>query len=111
MPNTEKKTTNKPVLNLSDFQIVTRDFAFVIDKKVKSEEVVTSAFKVDKELIRNVEIFDLFEDDSLGKDKKSIAIKVTLQSNEKTLAENDISEISSKIIESVEKFTSGTVRS
>ena len=41
----------------------------------------------------------------------SIAIKVTLQSNEKTLAENDISEISSKIIESVEKSTSGTVRS
>ena len=111
LPNTEKQTTNKPVLNLSDFQIVTRDFAFVIDKKVKSEEVVTSAFKVDKELIRNVEIFDLFEDDSLGKDKKSIAIKVTLQSNEKTLAENDISEISSKIIESVEKSTSGTVRS
>ena len=111
LPNTEKKTTNKPVLNLSDFQIVTRDFAFVIDKKVKSEEVVTSAFKVDKELIRNVEIFDLFEDDSLGKDKKSIAINVTLQSNEKTLAENDISEISSKIIESVEKSTSGTVRS
>ena len=111
LPNTEKKTTNKPVLNLSDFQIVTRDFAFVIDKKVKSAEVVTSAFKVDKELIRNVEIFDLFEDDSLGKDKKSIAIKVTLQSNEKTLAENDISEISSKIIESVEKSTSGTVRS
>ena len=111
LPNTEKKTTNKPVLNLSDFQIVTRDFAFVIDKKVKSEEVITSAFKVDKELIRNIEIFDLFEDDSLGKDKKSIAIKVTLQSNEKTLAENDISEISSKIIESVEKSTSGTVRS
>ncbi len=111
LPNTEKKNTNKPVLNLSDFQIVTRDFAFVIDKKVKSEEVVTSALKVDKELIRNVEIFDLFEDDSLGKDKKSIAIKVTLQSNEKTLAENDISEISSKIIESVEKSTSGTVRS
>ena len=111
LPNIEKKTTNKPVLNLSDFQIVTRDFAFVIDKKVKSEEVVTSAFKVDKELIRNVEIFDLFEDDSLGKDKKSIAIKVTLQSNEKTLAENDISEISTKIIESVEKSTCGTVRS
>ena len=111
LPSIEKKTTNKPVLNLSDFQIVTRDFAFVIDKKVKSEEVVTSAFKVDKELIRNVEIFDLFEDDSLGKHKKSIAIKVTLQSNEKTLAENDISEISSKIIESVEKSTSGTVRS
>ncbi len=111
LPNIEKKTTNKPVLDLSDFQIVTRDFAFVIDKNVKGEEVVTSAFKVDKQLIRNVEIFDLFEDDSLGKDKKSIAIKVTLQSNEKTLAENDISEISSKIIESVEKSTSGTVRS
>ncbi len=75
------------------------------------KKLLLQPFKVDKELIRNVEIFDLFEDDILGKDKKSIAIKVTLQSNEKTLAENDISEISSKIIESVEKSTSGTVRS
>lgn len=111
LPNLEKNTTNKPPLSLSDFQVVTRDFAFIIDKKISSEEVVIAASKVDKEIIRNVEIFDLFEDDSIGQDKKSIAIKVIMQSNEKTLDESDISKISSSIIQSVETSTSGTVRS
>ena len=73
--------------------------------------MVNAATKVDKEIIRNVEIFDLFEDDSIGQDKKSIAIKVILQSNEKTLDESDISKISCSIIQSVETSTSGTVRS
>ena len=56
-------------------------------------------------------IFDLFEDESIGQNKKSIAIKVIMQSNEKTLDESDISKISSSIIQSVETSTSGTVRS
>ena len=98
-------------MKLSDFQVVTRDFAFIIDKKISSEEVVNAAFKVDKEIIKNVEIFDLFEDDSIGQNNKSIAIKVIMQSNEKTLDESDISKISSSIIQSVETSTSGTVRS
>jgi phenylalanyl-tRNA synthetase beta chain len=47
----------------------------------------------------------------LGDDKKSMAIKVVLQSEEKTLDENDINSLSSKIVEAIEKSTSGTVRS
>ena len=111
VPLTEKKTTNKPQLILSDFQSVTRDFAFILDKDVKSSDLIKAALNVDTKIIKSAEIFDLFEDKSLGDDKKSMAIKVILQSDEKTLDENDINSLSSKIVEAIEKSTSGTVRS
>jgi phenylalanyl-tRNA synthetase beta chain len=111
VPLIEKKTTNKPQLILSDFQSVTRDFAFILDKDVKSSDLIKAALNVDTKIIKSAEIFDLFEDKSLGDDKKSMAIKVVLQSEEKTLDENDINSLSSKIVEAIEKSTSGTVRS
>ena len=111
IPLNEKKTTNKPQLILSDFQSVTRDFAFILDKNIKSSDLIKAALNVDTKIIKSAEIFDLFEDKSLGDDKKSMAIKVVLQSEEKTLDENDINSLSSKIVEAIEKSTSGTVRS
>ena len=99
------------MLNLSDFQSVSRDFAFILDQNVKGYELVESAMKVDRNLIQDVEIFDLFEDANLGENKKSMAIKVTMQASDRTLKEDEIQELSSKIIEVIEKSTSGSVRS
>ena len=111
IPSTDKKTTNKPMLHLSDFQRVSRDFAFVLDQNIKGSDLVEIAMKVDRNIIQNVEIFDLFEDLNLGEDKKSMAIKVTMQASDRTLKENEIQELSSKIVVSIEKSTSGSVRS
>ena len=111
IPSIAKKTTNKPMLNLSDFQSVSRDFAFILDQNVKGYDLVESAMKVDRNLIQDVEIFDLFEDANLGENKKSMAIKVTMQASDRTLKEDEIQELSSKIIEVIEKSTSGSVRS
>ncbi len=99
------------MLNLSDFQSVSRDFAFVLDQNVQGYELIDSAMKVDRNLIQDVEIFDLFEDPNLGENKKSMAIKVTMQAADRTLKEDEIQELSSKIIEVIEKSTSGSVRS
>ena len=111
IPSIAKKTTNKPMLNLSDFQSVSRDFAFVLDQNIQGYELIDSAMKVDRNLIQDVEIFDLFEDPNLGENKKSMAIKVTMQAADRTLKEDEIQELSSKIIEVIEKSTSGSVRS
>jgi phenylalanyl-tRNA synthetase beta chain len=67
--------------------------------------------KIDKNLIQDVEIFDLFKDPNLGKNKKSMAIKVTMQASDRTLTEDEIQELSSKIVAAIEKSTSGSVRS
>ena len=106
-----KKSTNKSAFNQSIYQKVYRDFAFVVDSNVDGNDIVLSALKIDQNLIKSVDIFDIFTDPSLGKDKKSLAIKVTMQAQDRTLSENDIQDLCSKIISTIEKETSGTVRS
>ena len=66
---------------------------------------------VDKSLIKNVKIFDVYEGKNIPSDKKSIALKVTIQSDFKTLNEKDLSEISNKIISSVEEKANAKLRS
>ena len=111
IPLINKKTTNKPEFRSSDFQKVSRDFAFILDKSVKGSDLIDTATKVDRNIIQNVEIFDLFEDSNLGDNKKSMAIKVVMQASDRTLNENEIQELSSKIVGAIEKATSGSVRS
>jgi len=111
IPKIIKKSTSKGEVNLSEFQSVKRDFAFVVDQHIRGLDLEENAKKVDKDLIRDVEIFDLFEDESLGSNKKSMAIKVTIQANDRTLKDIEIQDICSKIVESIEKATSGSVRS
>ena len=62
-------------------------------------------------MIKNVKIFDVYEGDNIPSDKKSIALKVTIQSDFKTLNEKDLNEISKKIISSVEEKASAKLRS
>lgn len=61
-------------------------------------------------MISNVSVFDVFEGASLGEDKKSVAIEVTLQPTDKTLTDEEIDAISQKIIASVLKSTGGVLR-
>jgi len=111
MPESARKLNSKVDINLSEFQSVKRDFAFVVDQHIRALDLEESAKKVDKDLIRDVEIFDIFEDESLGPNKKSMAIKVTIQASDRTLKDNEIQDICSKIVKSIEKSTSGSVRS
>ena len=64
----------------------------------------------DKALIANVAVFDIFEGPSLGEGRKSLAIEVTLQPREKTLTDEDIEAVSSRIVAEVKKATGGEIR-
>ena len=102
---------NKESLLLSDYQKSDRDFAFLVNKDTKAQLLVDAIQIIDKSLIKNVKIFDVYEGENIPSDKKSIAIKVTIQSDYKTLNENDLSNISSRIIKSVEEQTDAKLRS
>ena len=102
---------NKESLLLSDYQKSDRDFAFLVNKDTKAQLLVDAIQIIDKSLIKNVKIFDVYEGENIPSDKKSIAIKVTIQSDYKTLNENDLSNISSRIIKSVEEQTNAKLRS
>ena len=101
----------KPPITFSDYQKSDRDFAFVVQKDFKVQELLEIINNVDKSLIKNVKIFDVYKGENIPSDKKSIALKVTIQSDFKTLNEKDLNEISQKIISNVEEKASAKLRS
>ena len=104
------KKINK-ILVLSDFQKSDRDFAFLISKNINAQKLVDAIKKTDKSLIKKIKIFDVYEGENIPSDKKSIALKVTIQSDEKTLDDNELKDISNRIIKSVEEHTGAQLRS
>ena len=68
-------------------------------------------FLIDEEIIQNVNTFDVYEGDNIPKDKKSVALNVSLQAINRTLNEKDLDQISKKIIEVVREKTGATIRS
>jgi phenylalanyl-tRNA synthetase beta chain len=100
----------KPKLELSPFQPVQRDFAFVLDRSVAAETVVRAAESAERNLISAVEVFDLYEGKGIEPGKKSIAISVTLQPRDKTLTDTEIEAVAAKIVAEVTKRTGATLR-
>ena len=109
-PN-KKLRQSKKSFQASDYQKSERDFAFVIDKIFKIGALEKIIREVDENLIQSVSTFDVYEGENIPKDKKSVAINVTLQAIDKTLSENDLEDISKKIIDTVSKKTGATIRS
>ena len=79
-------------------------------RKVKknSEAIIK---KIDSDVIQSVSTFDVFEGGSIPENRKSIAINVVLQSKNKTLTEQDLDQLSQKIIQVVKEKTGATIRS
>jgi phenylalanyl-tRNA synthetase beta chain len=105
-----KATRAKPVLELSAFQPVTRDFAFVVDRTVKAADIVRAAQNVDRKLIAGVSVFDLYEGQGIEAGKKSVAIAVTIQPRDKTMTDQEIDGLGAKIVAEVSKRTGGVLR-
>ena len=106
----QRPTRAKPVLELSAFQPVSRDFAFIVDRAVKAGDIVRAAQGVDKKLITNVTVFDVYEGKGIDDGKKSVAIAVTIQPREKTLTDQEIDAVAAKIVAEVTKKIGGTLR-
>lgn len=110
VPGPKNKSAARPLIQLSAFQPIDRDFAFVVDSDVAAAQILQAAKGADKALIDDVRLFDVFEGESLGENRKSIAITVTLQPTEKTLTDEEIEAVSQKVMGAVEKATGGVLR-
>ncbi len=97
--------------SVSDFQKSERDFAFIIDKRFDTQELVNIILSADKELIKEVNIFDVYEGEKIPNDKKSIALNVTIQSMNKPLNDADLEKINKSIVDHVENKTGAKIRS
>jgi phenylalanyl-tRNA synthetase beta chain len=105
-----RATRTRPPLDISDLHPVRRDFAFVVDEAVHAGDLMRAAKAADKALIAEVNLFDVFTGEAVGEGKKSLAIEVTLQPREKTLTEEEIEQVSQKIVAQVNKATGGALR-
>jgi phenylalanyl-tRNA synthetase beta chain len=105
-----KPTKTKPKLELSEYQAVERDFAFLVDAKVPAADVVKAAASVDRVLVESVTVFDVYEGQGIEPGKKSLAIAVRLQPRDRTLTETEIDAVAAKIVAAVAKVTGAKQR-
>ena len=109
-PPKAKATRTKSPLALSGLQPVRRDFAFVVPREVEAARIVKAAAGADRKLIAGVEVFDLFEGESIGAGNKSVAIEVTLQPTDRTMTDTEIEAVAAKIVADVTKATGASLR-
>lgn len=87
---------------ISRYQSVKRDFAFIFEDIVTSKEVLSEVRKINRDLIKEVEVFDVYKGEHVKEGHYSLAFSVYLNSNEKTLSDKEISDIEEQIIKAVE---------
>ena len=105
-----KPSRAKPALELTPFQQVSRDFAFIVARSVKAQDLVRAAQGADRKLITAVTVFDVYQGKGIDDDKKSVAIAVTLQPRDKTLTDQEIDAVAAKIVSEVQAKTAGVLR-
>ena len=96
----------KKKLELSAFQPVDKDLAFVVDKRVEA----AAAKAADKNHITDVRVFDVYEGENLPAGKKSLALGLTFQPQENTFTDQEIETLMQKVIQEVAKKTGGELR-
>jgi phenylalanyl-tRNA synthetase beta chain len=101
---------SRPPVHLSVFQPVERDFAFIVDRDLPAETLLRAARGVDRKLVSDIRLFDVYEGKGLPEGRKSLAIAVTLQPQEATLTDAEIEAFSKRLVAAVEKATDGTLR-
>jgi phenylalanyl-tRNA synthetase beta chain len=95
---------------VSKFPPVQRDLALVVNKNITFNTVENTIQKLRLNKLQEVQLFDIFESEKLGADKKSMAISFTFMDEEKTLTDKEIDNMINRIVESFENELSADIR-
>jgi phenylalanyl-tRNA synthetase beta chain len=98
------------VEELSKYPEVRRDLSLVIDKGITFEEIRNLALKYERNLLRSINVFDVYEGENIGKDKKSYSVSFILQDNSQTLTDQVIDRTMQKLITTFEKELNAVIR-
>jgi phenylalanyl-tRNA synthetase beta chain len=111
LPAPKKRPTKaRPRLELSAFQPVSRDFAFLVDQKIEAEAIMKIVKAIDRVLVSDVSIFDRYSGKGIEPGKVSLGVAVTLQPREKTLTDAEIEAFSIKLVGEVQAKTGAVLR-
>lgn len=92
------------------YPAVRRDLALIIDQDIEFESIRQLAFHVERKLLKEVSLFDVFESDKLGKDKKSYAVSFIIQDEFKTLTDKRVDKVMSSLISAFENKLGAKLR-
>ena len=95
---------------ISKFPAVSRDLALLIDKSVEFAQIEQIARQTEKKILKNVELFDVYEGKNLPEGKKSYAVNFILQDDQKTLNDKQIEAIMNKLINNLKKQLGAELR-
>ncbi len=107
---TVAKKVNINYTEISKYPAVKRDLALLLNKKVKFSEVKSIAEKFGKKILRNIELFDIYEDEKIGPENKSYAVSFTFRDDAKTLQDNDIDGVMKKLMEEYQSQLNAIIR-
>ncbi len=105
-----KAVKTRAALQLSPYMPLSRDFAFVVDLATAAGDLVRPILGVDKQLIEDARVFDVYQGRSVPQGKKSVAVEVVIQPREKTLTDAEIEALSARIVAAAEKATGAKLR-
>lgn len=95
---------------LPKFPAVKRDLALLLDRKITFKEVRDIAMRTEKNLLRSVSLFDVYEGEKLGEGKKSYAVSFLLQNEEGTLTDKQIDKIMNKLMGAYKHLLNAEIR-
>lgn len=95
---------------ISKFPVTSRDLALIISKNVTAQELLDAAYQQKNDILQNISIFDLYEGESIGKGKKSIAINFSFQHADRTLEELEVTDFVDKMIKKLEQSFDAKLR-
>jgi phenylalanyl-tRNA synthetase beta chain len=103
-------TKDKPVSEVSKFPQVRRDLSMMIERNISYAEIESIAYKTEKNLLKEMHLFDVYEGNKIEAGKKSYAITFILQDERQTLTENQIDKIMNRLMEAFEKQVGAVIR-
>lgn len=95
---------------LPKYPSVRRDLALLLDRSVKFRQIRDIAFRTEKNILHDVNLFDVYENDSLGQNKKSYAVSFILRDDMKTMTDKNIDKVMSNLIRAYETELNAQIR-
>ena len=104
------ETTKTKYAPLPKYPSMTRDLALVISKEIRYQQIADIVQQQKLESLKHFELFDVFESEKLGNDKKSLALSFTFQDKDKTLTDQEVDALMQKLIKEFEKGVQASIR-
>jgi phenylalanyl-tRNA synthetase beta chain len=104
------KTHTISFRELPKYPSVKRDLALLLDRGIKFGQVREIAFRTEKNILHDINLFDVYESDTLGKNKKSYAVSFILRDDLKTLTDKSIDKVMNNLIKAFEKELNAQIR-